>query len=261
MDTPIEKYFINGKEIFVKREDLFHQEPSLAKLRGIELIKNKLIKTDVNLVGVLDTRISKAGWGISKLFSDTKIKVKCFYPKLKSEIELPEIQKKEKENGAEVIGLQAGRFNILFSQAKKITEKENGFMFPAGLVLNETKEAVSLLIDGDYDYFRTIIVSLGTGTICSGIISGLERNNLHPKVYGISCGMKTSKIKKRIENLLNKKLPENIFLIEPSYNYYDEAKIETPFPSSPYYDKKAFDWLIKNYDNLEKPILFWNIGV
>jgi hypothetical protein len=36
--------------------------------------------------------------------------------------------------------------------------------------------------------------------------------------------------------------------------------MDPPFPCNPYYDLKAWEWLMKNKGQLEEPILFWNIG-
>ena len=41
----------------------------------------------------------------------------------------------------------------------------------------------------------------------------------------------------------------------------NEENIHTEFSSSIYYDKKALKWLDDNYNKLEQPVLFWNIGV
>jgi len=263
--TPISKYIINNNEIFVKREDLFstYPAPSLAKLRGIIKYVEKLEREGVKLLGILDTRISKSGWGLAYLCNQKNIEVICFYPKLKAEKELPKIQQMEKQLGAEVYPLQAGRISILYSQAKKIMIEKGGHMMPMGLVLEETKNEVSKLINKEeYEKFKSIVVSLGTGTICAEIIDGVEKNlDTKPKIYGVSCGMNISKIKKRITSLLQYKLPENVSLITSNYDYYDEENIHTEFPSSIYYDKKALKWLDDNYNKLEQPVLFWNIGV
>lgn len=265
--TPIQKFYIEGKEVFVKREDLYSggKAPSLSKLRGIEMHLNKLIAEGIKNVGILDTRISKSGWGLAYLAKNKGINVYCFYPKLKTEKGLPFIQKKEEELGAKVVPLKAGRCVILYSQAKKyMAEMPNSYMMPMGLVLPETRNAITELINfEEYCHYKTIVLSLGTGTICSGIIKGLAKNKLYPEIYGISCGMSCRKIRARIKLLLRRAYLHNHIHLKNfnHYNYYDAENIKTPFPSSPYYDKKAWRWLIENYGNLNKPILFWNIGV
>jgi hypothetical protein len=47
---------------------------------------------------------------------------------------------------------------------------------------------------------NSMFVAVGTGTICSGILDGIKKNNLDIKVYGITCGMSMSKIKKQMKN-------------------------------------------------------------
>jgi len=265
-NTPIEKHLIGKSEVFVKRDDLYSHfpAPSLAKLRGIKKFVEKLEKNRIKLIGILDTRVSKSGWGLAYLCQAKNIKIICFYPRLKSQREPPFIQKMARELGAEIRGLNAGRIVVLYSQAKKIIEEQGGFMMPLGLVLNETKMEVAKIIDEKYMEFNTIVVSLGTGTICAGIVDGVEKlfgDGNKPKIIGVSCGMNITKIKKRMEKLLGYDLPKNVQLEKPNYEYYEKENIKTPFPSSKYYDKKAWKWLMENIGKLKKPILFWNIGV
>jgi hypothetical protein len=58
-NTPIEKYIINGRDIYVKREDMCCSLPSFSKLRSVEAhLKSRSEKT----IGVLNTFHIKAGW-------------------------------------------------------------------------------------------------------------------------------------------------------------------------------------------------------
>lgn len=79
--TPIERYVYDNKEIFVKREDLFSggEAPSLAKLRGLKKVVEKYEQQGIKTIAILDTRISKAGWGLAYLCRDKKMQVICFY--------------------------------------------------------------------------------------------------------------------------------------------------------------------------------------
>ena len=262
-DTPIEKHSIKSKTFYVKREDLYSQypAPSLSKLRGIKKLLEKLDPEKIKTIGVVDTRISKSGWGVTYLCLNTKFKVKCFYPQLKNDKGLPYPQFMTESLGGKIVPIPAGRINIVYSKAKKLMEKEKGYLLPMGLILKETMEEVSKVINLEYEKYKTIVVSLGTGTICAGIIKGCIENNLYPDFYGVSCGMSLERIKKRMESLLGNTLGENIKLIPPAYEYYDTEDMNCGFPSSKYYDKKAFIWMLKNYAKLKKPILFWNIGV
>lgn len=62
-------------------------------------------------------------------------------------------------------------------------------------------------------------------------------------------------------NLLNKKsVKSSLFLYDIGYEYTQREKCECPFPSNEFYDRKAWKWLLDNYEKLKAPILFWNIG-
>jgi hypothetical protein len=73
--------------------------------------------------------------------------------------------------------------------------------------------------------------------------------------------MNTVKQEKRC-GVAGVQLPTNVELIlPPGIDYYSQEKIDTPFPSSIYYDKKAWRWLTENLEKLQDPVIFWNIGV
>src|SRR5215213_2872127 len=65
--TPIERYKIKGRTIYVKRDDLYGVPPAppLAKMRGLRILLKRLYDEGVRLVGCWDTRISKLGQGVA----------------------------------------------------------------------------------------------------------------------------------------------------------------------------------------------------
>jgi threonine dehydratase len=85
-NTPIEKYVVDGKEIYVKREDLFgtYPAPPLAKLRGARIVLKRLKEKGITKIAVFDTRISKAGQGIAYLCKDMNLECLAGFPKLKN---------------------------------------------------------------------------------------------------------------------------------------------------------------------------------
>ena len=263
-NTPIENYLINGREVFVKREDLssLPPAPALAKLRGVYNFLEGLKEKGINKFGVYDTRLSKAGWGCSAVANEIGgIEIINFYPDLKEyNHKTPENQSKVLELGHKVYGLKGGRTAILYARAKKIMKEMQAYPMPMGLVLKETVEEVSIeakTIDEKY-LGGDLIVCVGTGMILAGIIKGI--GNKFNRIYGISAGMNIEKQKKRIKSVIEE-IPDNVEFIMSEKDYYYEDFIVTPFPCSPYYDKKAYRWMIKNLKYLKDTILFWNIGV
>ena len=85
-DTPIEHY----GEIDVKREDLCLSlddgelaMPQLAKLRGAEGLLQMLKDQGYENIGVFDTRVSKAGWGVAGLCKKIGLQCHAYFPLLK----------------------------------------------------------------------------------------------------------------------------------------------------------------------------------
>jgi len=262
-NTPIQKFQLNGFDVFVKREDLATEfpAPKLAKLRGVYIKLKELKEKGTKILGVLDTRISKSGWGVAYLAKEMGFKVYAFYPKLKSETELQEQQKMAKMLGAVLVGMKAGRTGVLYGQAKVEIERIGGYMLPMGLTLPESIKEISReakTIPKEY-LGGDLVLSVGSGMSIAGIADGIaDKMNF---IYGISAGMNTKKQRNRILKESGHELPKNVRLIRPAgIDYYSEDNIFTPFPSSVYYDKKAWRWLSENITKLKQPILFWNIG-
>lgn len=260
-NTPIEKYQIQGREIFVKREDLSSLPPcpALAKLRGVYKRLTKLKEQGVNKVGVFDTRVSKSGLGCSAIANELgDLEITNFYPHLISYEEPPEQQKKVLELGHKIYGMKGGRTAVLYSQAKKIC-KENGLeMMPLGLVVEESVEGVIEECNTIPFIPDNIIVSVGSGMMLAGI--SIAMAGKVKKIIGISAGMSPSRQRKRISDLLGIDLPSNVEIIKSEKGYYEPEEFECPFPSSPWYDKKAYKWMYDHLEELNGTILFWNIG-
>ncbi len=149
-------------------------------------------------------------------------------------------------------------------------------MLPLGLPFQETIDETSKVAAEHSGNFRTVLVCIGSGTICAGVIKGMlnpfkcgirKTTSPRPTVYGVMSRHGLSASKRRdilakaeiIEHgLLGNKI--KFQCIDPGWQYTDRCDVEVPFPCHPYYDAKAWQWLIENIDQLEDPILFWNIG-
>jgi 1-aminocyclopropane-1-carboxylate deaminase/D-cysteine desulfhydrase-like pyridoxal-dependent ACC family enzyme len=117
------------------------------------------------------------------------------------------------------------------------------------------KEAVECV-----NKYATVVVAVGSGTIAAGIVrAGVPRI----KVVGVMCrtGNKEKKKREIINRARELGCPlAQLELVDPGYQYTEAAHIKCPFPSHPFYDKKAFKWMVENIEKLENPVLFWNIG-
>ena len=279
-ETPIEPYKINGKTIYVKREDLCadYPMPPLSKMRGVF----EHLKTKKGLLGCIDTRVSKSGQGIAAICKELGLFCNYYFPQCKDEDILKEKEhiKIAKELGANIFPMKASRLSIVFSRSKRHVESNGGKMLPVGLPFYETVlETAKIIKETDINYLNgTIVLATGTGTILSGIVSGLMLKNIEPKkIVGISAGMSIKKQKKMVitqtnriinseRNDLMDKLQsrEKILRIVELYHshrsYYEHSPVKMPFPFHNVYEGKALEWLENNIQNLEEPILFWNIG-
>ncbi len=263
--TPIEEYNLDGHDLFVKRDDLFlasaqPMAPALAKLRGARIVLQKMKEEGITKVACYDTRISKSGQGIAFLCKELGLHCAVGFPKLKALTELPEQQRKSHEMGAEVWGVQPGRTAPCYAAFKSEAQLRGYTVLPLGITFKETAQEVAKIAEAETEKFETIVVSTGTGTIACGIALGAKA-----QVIGVSCGMNIYRQRARVSKIcagLGKSHPNNLFLIQTEYDYYQALDTSlTPFPTSPYYDQKAWVWLRENIDKLKQPVCFWNIGV
>ena len=255
-DTPIEEYYAGHIKVAVKRDDLYgaYPAPPLAKLRGASVLLTELKAQGITTIGVIDTRVSKAGQGIAYICSELGLKCIVGFPLAKGYS--PEQPKLIAQSlGATLYPLVAGRFGICYARFKKYIESQDGHMLPLGLTCSETVKAIAAEVTKVASLYRTIVVCTGTGTIATGLALGAPT----ALVYGISCGMSITQQRHRINLLAYPNLLGNLILVPSAHNYYDIID-SCPFPAHPYYDTKAWEWLVNNAHKLEKPILFWNIG-
>lgn len=266
ISTPIEKI---NEDLYVKREDLACPTPGppFGKVRGLYPVLSKLKNKGVKVVSYMDTSISMAGWGVSYFCRELGLKAVIFYPKYKElRHNQEEYIEKWKGFGAEVIPLdKPNRQSINYYRAKKILTEmyPDSIILPQGLPFNETIDNVAEEIKKDmesYKDIKSIVVSVGSGVMCAGILLGASLSGLSPDVYGIFVAPKSvdtynKKIFKYIGNEYSK-----LHLVETDYEYTDKEEMTTPFPCNPYYDAKAYKWMITNIDNIKKPVLFWNTG-
>ena len=270
--TPVEMYTAGRREVLVKREDLCcpYPGPAFSKTRGIAKYVKKL-GAGCGGVGVLSTQISRAGWGTAYVCAGLKIPCWNFHPVLKAPHGLPmDVYNTAVEHNHGInVGLVNSRGSILWQRGRHQMETlaPKGVMLPFHLALQETVEETALEAMHTFKKItpRTIVVPVGSGTICSGVLhaAGSEMD-----VVGVlvASGVNLTRRKKTI--LHNAHVSEDGFfkgvhsftLIPTEYAYLDRAKTNPPFSCDPFYDAKAWEWLAANIASLKPPVLFWNIG-
>lgn len=268
--TPIERYEVNGREVWVKREDLCCPPPGppFSKMRGVVAGLINLKKAGITQVAYAESRISMASWGLSWAAREIGgIEVLVFMPSYKHGI--PELLAAHRERwealGGKTIPIEnPTRPSINLVHIKKILARDypKALLIPVGMPFNETVlETYKQVQDMSVWPYKTLVVSVGSGVICAGLIRGIA--NKATTIYGVSCKLHKVPQKKHIEILRRAEL----FFAKPDFQfinldtkYSNRGVGEAPFPCNPFYDLKAWNWLENNIETLEPPILYWNIG-
>lgn len=275
VNTPVDLYVLKGIPVNVKREDLSCPPPGppFSKVRGIVDHFKKLKKAGVQEVGYTETSISMAGWGVAWICKELKMKAVIFNPTYKNPCETLLYHREQwKKFGAEIIDIPTGMAKVNYYISRNILKERypKGVMLSLGIPFKETIDAtadqVLLTLKGITP--RSVIVSVGSGTIAAGVWQGIEASGvLHCTVYGIMCRKGNVHLKEEKMEMRTGLSESGLFrsktrfeLVNPGWEYTEKSKVEAPFPCNPYYDLKAWEWLEENIEALKQPILFWNIG-
>lgn len=267
----VEKYKVKDKEVYVVRDDLGtpFPAPNNSKIRGLSLILQKLKEDGIKTVASQDTRISRIGWGVSYLCKHMDLIHYNFYPE---HPKIPFYQKMSAHFGGKIIPLH-GTFSSGFrAMAKRWLAKNQieAYFLPIGMSSEESVYATSLaLCELDLNILGgSIVVSISSGTIATGVAYGCLRANHRTKIYGVlssSFGNRMNKIQ-RLLSSTEQKYSEilyhkhNLELINLKYKYRQQEPLAPPFPCDLYLDRKAWKFLVDNVEKLPEPIVFWNIG-
>lgn len=274
--TPIEIYSVKGRNIYVKREDLCCPQgwPPFSKMRGLWSYLSRRQQEGLTVVGYTETSISMAGWGVCQVAKEVGMKAVIFDPQYKvdhPEHKLLEYHREQwKRLGADLIPLPAGRAKINWYQSHKILLDRYGSkaeLLPLGIPLKETVEetAKEWQMASIFHNWSATICCVGSGTIFAGLLKGWREGD--GEMIGVMC--RTGNLGKKEQECLRKADVSrgtllgrhyNMSLFDPGWEYTKPSKASCPFPCHPYYDLKAWQWLVEHLDEYADPILFWNIG-
>jgi hypothetical protein len=278
-------YEVKGHTVYVKREDLCCSNhpyaPPFSKVRGLAEEMFKLASKGFKTVGYVETSVSMAGWGVAWLARQYELRPVIFDPqyvitpeRLKMEPHLRLLMKHRemwRQFGAEVVSIKAGRAKVNYYIARKdyLKKFEKMTFLPLGLPLSDTRKETARIAkkESEKRSYGTVVVNVGSGTICSGVVRGFLDSGA--QMIGVM-GRTGSVDRKKVEILRRagvfEKKKGGFFgfsgfrLIDPGYQYTQPAEGSAPFPCHPFYDLKAWKWLEENIEDLEPPVLFWNIG-
>lgn len=266
VNTPVQDY---RKEygLWVKREDRAcpYPGPPFSKTRGVYA---RVKSRPEEVIGVLDTYHSQAGWAVARACQVLGKQCINFYPKYKADEGQPPRRPQEEafRLGAFLFPLPAGRSCILYHAAKKEVEKIEGYMMPNALKLEESVEETAKEVDrvrGSYPFLRNpgvVVLPVSSGTIAAGVVRGFGPA---PK-YILHMGYSRSPEALKRYVLEASGVPlASLSVVDEGYAYKDHADpkgIRPPWPCNAYYDLKAFQWWIRYGRQEYREALFWNIG-
>jgi len=253
-EVKVHSFFVLNKQVYVVRDDLCCPFPgnNNSKSRGIYQF---LRSVDSDVVGVLDTCVSRAGWGTAWIASALGKDVYLYVP---SRCQDDFFRRMARLHGATIVPLRGNLTQINYNVARKHVTSLGGVMLPIYLRLHETVDEIYRVASAvlrEYDV-RSVVISVGSGTIASGLVKATEGK---VKVYGV--GHRNTSVEERlrfIERMSGRR--GVITIIKYEYTYGQENYNTTPFPCDIYYDKWAWQWMVENISRLEDPILFWNVG-
>jgi len=248
--------------VCVKRDDLFGVTPfpPLAKLRGLKVLVDRLYAEGVRLIGCWDTRVSRLGLGLAVYTQNfSGLKSVISYP-TKRGVPEPEHVAQARALGADVYPVAGGRITISFSAARKYVESRGGVMLPFGLECQEAIQAVkaeAALFPKELLPNSALILSCGSGVTLTGLVAGLPQ--LPNRIVGISSGRSPANILSCIERNLGA-IPKCVKIHKAEVPYSFPLFFPCPFPANPYYDLKAWKFMVDHMKQYRQRIIFWNIG-
>lgn len=256
-DTPIEIYSIRGIDIFVKREDLCWPFPPLSKARGVyAAIENR---PGVN-VAVIDTGRSLNGQLVSTIGLTLGRNVKCGYPVYKADpTAIPGPALAIRSLGVELVPLPASRqFAMRAEMQRRIPS--DWFLFPTGLRLPETVDAVKKVVQTLPFMPGTMVVPTGTGTHLAGVMLAFSGQVVGVQGYA----REEQRFRRDVQLMAGEDINQSRLRVITSMCDYYEVRPDRlpPFPAHLHYECRAWSWLNGPgvVESLEQPIVFWNIG-
>lgn len=285
--TPTIKITIDGAPVFIKREDLYVAPvtatgamaragaPPFAKPRGLVPYLKKLKWEGVKNVAYMDTAISMAGWAISYYAPPLGLNPIILWPGYKdgNRHNMERHIGKCVQLGAEVFYLEnPTQLSINWYRARKFISSrfERAVLLPQGLpfrqtILDVAQEVISVPRAA---WGGTVVISVGSGTMAAGLITGLMAQEVNQRVVGVlaspkNCAKMEAVIREKASGFLKGAwCKRNLRVVDTGLKYtaVPSSDIAPTFPCCPYYDLKAWAWLRSNLKTLEQPVLFWNIG-
>lgn len=293
--TPLEKIKFEGKNFFIKRDDLTGCELSGNKVRKLEYLMADANKQKADIIFTAGGDQSNHARATVIAASKVGLKTKLFLwgkesKSINGNLFLDKIY------GADIQFLNEKDFKnvnaIMFQKRLELLRKnKNAYVIPAGgsttLGIWGYINFISELKDQkDLNKIDYLVTACGSGGTAAGILVGLSLNNFNTKVVVVNVLMKKTEAEKKILQLaegciLDYKLkckikPENLIVLDgyskEGYKHITQSKInvikkfaeETGILFDPFYTGKAFYSYHKEFlktDNHNKSIFIHTGGL
>jgi len=151
--------------------------------------------------------------------------------------------------GANIIEVPFGYLSVVEKKAREYSHnKKHVEKIIFGANSNENKKIISNRVKLVLEHItpNEIWCAIGSGTLISSILMTVDESI---KVFGVQVGAE----------FIPDKEYSNLTIIKYPKPFDKESKIMIDFPSTPNYDKKAFEICLKNNIDTNKKILFWNV--
>ena len=266
IDTPLEKYTLKGKQVFVKREDLQGDGYYLPPLGKIYCVK-KYIEEEIDKNKPLTTLSidgSWTGWLVGAICEEMNIEYYYSYPlskKFNTKI-LDDVL--EKYPNTKLNGIRANMTSIMFNIMKRQSLEEGWQTIPYGFetqtFINGFKERIE-----PYNHFDNLVLIGATGSSLVGLQKGFFRENSNQKIHCVNVSNPPTIIRKLkindtsiVNSLVNS---DNISIHKSPFDFHDRMEFyKTPFPTNQFWERKGWYWLEENIKSIKGSILFWNMG-
>lgn len=258
--TPVQTYDCAGRTVLVKREDLSCPPPGpgFSKARGV--LAHARTRSEPTLAA-LDTFHSRAGWAVAAAAAETGKASWTFYPVYKGDAPaaVREPQYRAALLGSLLRPLAAGRSAILYHRARRACPP-GVYLFPNALKLPESVAETAAEVARTGADAPTWIVPASSATLAAGVARGLVATGRDRRTLIVHLGYSRPEpaVRRYLESASGGTGRLRIVVVDDGYAYRDRVDDPCPFPSSPYYDRKAWRWLARA--RFAGPCVFWNIG-
>ena len=262
LNTPIETYNVNGKSVYVKRDDLMGDGEILPPWGKLSALRNVLL--DVNPTKPLihlSVYGSWSGWALSQISKELGYEFIMAYPKSKK---YPEYMLEKVDR---TLPLKPNMMSILYNKVGSIAREKDYIRLPyafdhSAYIDTQRKRFREVKEKLDFDH---LVVSSGSGVTCLGMLlehdpfpSLFEPDN--KRTFHTVCVSSESSIKKKFSKYQMYDT-DNVEIVKSEFAFDDKMEwYDTPFPCNEFWDKKAWYWLEQNISKFDGDILFWNIG-